>query len=311
MMNKERKILIDTDIGDEIDDALALYLAMRLGMNIVGVTTVFRNTEERARISKRLLKLFGNGYDNVPVYAGEQTPIAAKETDLGHTCHYSAELDESTYAPNGKGDEAVDFIIDCCKKYGDSLTVIAIGPLTNIARVIQREPDLLNGIDKVVIMGGAYFKQYADWNVMCDVEAAKLVLENVKVLECLGADVTHQLTLAESELQRLAALSITSGAEKYIGELMQLWQKENPARLPALHDPLAVYYAAFPDICSVKNQHISVVSDGIARGMTLNVDEYSKAYLNPIYENTELHEMIVAHNVQARRFIDTFMSYFN
>lgn len=310
-MNEKDKILIDTDIGDEIDDALALYLAMRLGMDIVGVTTVFKNTRERARIAKRLLKLFGNGYGEVPVYAGEQVPIAEKETELNHTCHYSEELDKQDYAPNGEGNDTLDFMIDCCKKYGKRLTLVAIGPLTNIARVIQREPNVLDRIDKVVIMGGAYFKQYADWNVMCDVEAARLVFEQVKTLECVGADVTHRLLLNTVDLQKLMSLSGKSGADGYVGKLMTLWQKENPTRLPALHDPLAVYYAAFPDICSMKKQSISVISDGIARGITLNVNEYSKAYLNPIYENTELNEVTVAHSVRAKLFLDTFMSYFD
>ena len=70
------KILIDTDIGDDIDDALALFCAMQQGFEIVGVTTVFQNTCDRARQVKKLMSDFGQGYENVPVYAGCGTPIA-------------------------------------------------------------------------------------------------------------------------------------------------------------------------------------------------------------------------------------------
>ena len=82
---KKLKILLDTDIGDEIDDALALYFAMRQGLEIVGITTVFKNTDERARITKRLLKLYGKGYETVPVFAGHGTPLAENGDAWGHT----------------------------------------------------------------------------------------------------------------------------------------------------------------------------------------------------------------------------------
>jgi peptidoglycan hydrolase CwlO-like protein len=74
-MEKKKKILIDTDIGDDIDDALALFFAMKLDFDIVGITTVFQNTVLRARLVKKLLKGFGNGYESVPVYAGHGEPI--------------------------------------------------------------------------------------------------------------------------------------------------------------------------------------------------------------------------------------------
>ena len=200
---KKVKLLIDTDIGDEIDDALALYFAMREGYEIIGITTVYKNTDERARITKRLLQLYGKGYEGVPVFAGEGTPIAEAPTKYPHTCHYREMLDAVDYAPDGGGDAAIDFIIESCEKYGEELAIVAIGPFTNIAKAIEKNKAAVNKAGAVVIMGGAYYRQYADWNVMCDVEAADIMFSSLENLECMGADVTHQLLLDRAEHQRL------------------------------------------------------------------------------------------------------------
>ncbi len=302
------KLLIDTDIGDEIDDALALYLAMRIDMEIVGVTTVYQNTDERARIAKRLMSLYGKGYENVPVYAGCATPLCSRDGEYPHTCHYTSELDSDQYAPNRGG--AVDFIIDCCKKHGKELTVVAIGPFTNLAKAIEKDPSALGMAKKVVIMGGAYFKQYADWNVMCDVEAADLIFSSLSNLECVGADVTHRLPLSKEQMQALCNCKIDNAAIE-ISRLVSLWQSANPDRFPALHDPLAVYYAARPDICKMAEQRISVITDGMARGLTLNVDEYDKSHLNPSYnEGSKINRALVAKDVDPESFINIFMNLF-
>lgn len=305
---KIKKILLDTDIGDEIDDALALYFAMEQGFEIVGITTVYKNTDERARISKRLLKLYGKGYENISVFAGEGTPIAEEPTEYPHTCHYHDMLDSDEYAPDGASDEAIDFIIESCEKYGEELAVVAIGPFTNIARAIEKNKDAVNKAGAVVIMGGAYYRQYADWNVMCDVEAADVMFSSLKNLECMGADVTHRLLLSRDEHQKLIDCK-KDGAAKEIGELIRLWSIVNPDRCPTLHDPLAVYYATQPDICEVESQRVKVITDGYARGLTLNIDAYNKGYMNPVCDGYDMRHN-VAKDVKAREFIDIFTSTF-
>ena len=303
-------MLIDTDIGDEIDDALALYFAMRLGLEIVGVTTVFKNTDERARIVRRLLKLYGKGYESVPVFAGHGTPLAEETEDYGHTCHYHDHLASSEYAPDGDADATIDFIVDCCERYGEELVIVAIGPFTNIARAIERAPESLNKAGKVVIMGGAYYRQYADWNVTCDVEGADVMFRSLDNLECMGADVTHSLLLDGEEHQRLIDCQNDAAALE-IAELILLWSVVNPDRYPTLHDPLAIYYAVHPEICEVDAQRIAVLTEGYARGLTLNIDEYNKAYINPACRELDMSRSAkVARTVEAREFIDIFMGCF-
>ena len=299
------KLLIDTDI----DDALGLYLAMRMGLDIVGVTTVFGNTNERARISAMLMKAYGKGYENIPVFAGFGTPLGESEREYAHTCHYVEELCADKYKPSGEGDAAVDFMIDCCKKYGRELVVVAIGPFTNIAKAIKKDAEALSLAGKVVIMGGAYYKQYADWNVCCDVEAADIMFRGLDNLECIGADVTHKLPLTRAQLDALCSCEC-DGAAGLIAQWTRQWREVNPIRLPALHDPLAVYYAACPEVCRTEEQSVAVVTDGAARGLTLNVDKYGKAYMNAWYEGASLPRHKVACDVDADEFIETFMSYF-
>ena len=307
---KKIKLLIDTDIGDEIDDAMALYFAMKEGFELVGITTVFKNTDERARITKRLLKLYGNGYESVPVYAGHGTPIAEKECEYPHTCHFHEALASDEYAPDGDEVAAIDFIIDACERYGEELAIVAIGPFTNIARAIEKNPEALNKAGKVVIMGGAYYRQYADWNVMCDVEAADIMFKGLKNLECVGADVTHQTLLCREEHEAMLNCKNDDAALE-IAELIRLWSVVNPDRYPTLHDPLAVYYAVHPEVCEVEAQRIAVLTDGYARGLTLNIDAYNKSYMNPACDAIDKSRTaLVAKKINAREFIDRFIKIF-
>ena len=293
-MEARKKVIIDTDIGDDLDDAVALFCAMAEGMDILGITTVFRNTQVRANMAKQLLKDFGHGYENVPVYAGFSSYAEEVTENREHMGLFSS--DETCHSSNPQ--EAIDFIIDACHRYGKDLTVIAIGPFCNIAKVIAQDPIALNLANKVVIMGGAYFKQYADWNVMCDVPAADMMFRNLKNLECIGADVTHQLTTDTAVIDALE-----TGSKGYLSQLYQLWHKNYPTQKLVLHDVLAVYYALDASICTTQPIHVAVLTDGFAKGLTLNVDSYSKVSLNRQYENFDFsHTVQAASNVDIAKF---------
>ena len=281
-MKRNLKIILDMDIGDDIDDAIALYAAMRQGFDIIGVTTVFRNTQERARMAKKLLLTYGRGYESVPVFAGHSTPIGAAPEPARHIPHYTPDLEDATYAPHGADpDEAVDFIIDACRKYGKELTVIAIGPFTNIARAIQKDPEALDLCEKVAIMGGAFYKQYADWNVICDVPAADIMFKGLKNLECLGADVTHLMIGEQALYTNLLDYQGNEPGHRYLTELCKLWRINRPKSKLLLHDPLVVYYVADPTLCDMKTASVVVMTEGYAKGLTLNVNAYGKRRLNP------------------------------
>lgn len=304
-MDPRKKILIDTDIGDDIDDAFAILAAVASGFEIVGITTVFRDTDSRARMAKKLLKAFGNGYEKVPVYAGHSSYAAEKEPNDEHQCRFSDDLHSVDYAPENDAPEmAVDFIIDSCRRFGKELTVIALGPFCNIAKVIEKDPMALDGINKVAIMGGAFFKQYADWNVMCDVPAADLMFRSLNNLECMGADVTHRLS-ADHLLPEILGDAPLSPALDYIRSLYRDWHAQYPSNRIVLHDVLVVYYAMDPAICTMESIRTAVITEGYAKGFTLNVDAYSKSNLNAAYAGFDFsHRVLAASAVD----LDTFGS---
>ena len=313
-MSEKAKIIIDMDIGDDIDDAIALYAAMRQGFDIIGITTVFQNTVERARQVKKMLMEYGNGYEKVPVYAGHGIPIDENRQYREHIVHYSPELESEIYTPDSTDvDDAVDFLINSCYKYGKELTVVAIGAFTNIAKAIEKDKNAFDQISRVVIMGGAYYKQYADWNVICDVAAADIMFRSLNNLECIGADVTH-LMVGEPKLYD--NLLNYEGKEKghlYLAELCHLWKKTRPGAPLILHDPLVIYYLADPSLCKMNSVSVVVMTDGYGRGMTLNVDAYGKKSFNAeTYADFDgNHRCLVAASVDRDRFNSIIFDDFN
>ncbi len=305
LANEGRKYLIDMDIGDDIDDAIALYSAMRRGFDLIGVTTVFRNTVDRAKIAKRLMTLFGNGYENTPVYAGHGKPLKGTEEKYDSPPHYSQAAEG--FAPESVDPEdAVDFIINACRTYRGELTVIAIGPFTNIARVMQKDPEALNMCGNVCIMGGAFYKQYADWNIMCDVEAADIMFRGLDNLVCFGADVTH---LCEADAVMYNSLMNYKGsapAHSYLSDMCAMWKKDRPAAKLLLHDPLVIYGIDNPEICTMESAFVAVICDGFARGMSLNIDAYGKKGLNlSAYSGYPMKKCCVAKNVDVGLLMET------
>lgn len=313
-MKEKAKIIIDMDIGDDIDDAIALYAAMRQGFDIIGITTVFQNTVDRARQVKKILKAYGNGYENVPVLAGHGVPIDENRQYREHIVHYTPDLENDIYAPDSiDPDDAVDFLINSCYKYGKDLTVVAIGAFTNIAKAIEKDPHAFDQISRVVIMGGAYYKQYADWNVICDVAAADIMFRKLNNLECIGADVTHLMISEPALYDNLLNYSGEEKAHIYLAELCRLWRVDRPQAELVLHDPLVIYYLANPEICNMKSASVAVMTDGYGRGMTLNVDAYGKKAFNPkAYSDfDEDHRCLVASAVDREAFNAQIFEDFN
>ena len=307
----KKKILIDTDIGDDIDDAFALYFAMRLGFEIVGVTTVFQNTVVRARLAKKLMKKFGNGYESVPVYAGHGTPIDTRREEIP-MCQYTPDLEADEYAPDGENaDQAVDFIIECCKKYGKELTVLAIGPFTNIARAIEKDPHAFEGVGSFIIMGGAYYKQYVDWNVYCDVPAADIMFRNIYNIYCVGADVTHKLVLDSVACNKILDYNGSDEGAQEASRLYSSWWGSRVEGRTALHDPLAVYFAYDPSVCETERQSVAVITEGLGKGLTLNVDAFTKTSGNPAYNGFDFERKNnTAKDVDVKKVTDAFLDCF-
>ena len=283
------RILLDTDIGDDIDDALALALALRLSeVELVGVTTVFRDTVARARMARHLLDLFDRG--DVPVYAGAARPLLSPMPREPHEPQLDLTPAEVTSAAD---QHAVDVIRNTYTQPGDDVTLVTIGPLTNLALALALDPSLAERIPRVVVMGGSIGRTKPEWNIKCDPEAAAIVLRAGLPLTLVPLDVTMRTGMCADHL---AALDAVAAEElRWLMTLTRAWQTRQNT-LPILHDPLALAVALDPGWVKTEQLSLDVVTTpGPGRGITCVLADESLP-------------VDVALQVDGARFVDWFVA---
>lgn len=299
-----KKIILDTDLGDDIDDALALLLLLKTDAELIGVTTVFRNTPLRARLAKRILSLAGR--EDIPVYAGYGKPLAADADENATFVQYTPELKEKRYAPDNRdernGAEAAEFLLRAARKYGGQLTVLAIGPYTNLAKAYLADPEAFSECN-IVLMGGCFYEQFIEYNVAMDPEACDVLIRSELPLKFIGADVTWKAQLDDGQTAAVLALE-SPDLKGYCAQLVRLWKKGCWFN-PVLHDPLAAYFATDETICEMEEVWAEVELKGEhTRGMTANMDHFYK-YLE--HKTEGKRRVLCAKSVDEKRFIRIFL----
>lgn len=303
----KKYVVLDTDIGDDIDDALALLLLLKMeGVELLGVTTVFANTPLRARLAKRILHLAGR--TDIPVYAGRGDPLTYSADKERSFVQYTEDLERDEYRPDNldprSGGEAVDFILGCAEKYGSALTVLAIGPYTNVAAAWQKDPETLKKAGSVVLMGGCFYEQFVEYNVAMDPEAADILIHADLPSRFIGADVTWQAQLNDAQTAYVLGIH-NDGLTGYCAELVRLW-KRNCWFNPVLHDPLAAYYVLDESVCELEPVWVEVELTGAhTRGLTANMDHFYKYLEHPTPGKKRI---LCAKTVDADRFIAYFLN---
>lgn len=294
------KLILDTDIGDDIDDAFALALAASLTkLDIIGVTTVFKHTIARGKMVKRLLDLLGK--NQIPVYAGSSNPLKepihyfAKDDvnlpEMGWPCQY----DETYDSYSLESEDAVDFITRQASLLAGELVLVPIGPLTNIAQAIQREPAMVRQIKKIVLMGGDTDANHPEWNIYCDPEAADIVFQSGIPIELVGLNVTMQCVLDEQYLASLS--SKTDAISRELSLWLRRWAKYFHHKKSVMHDPLAIA-TLVENVCHFEKRFIKVDLTDV-RGATIIKDE-------PFIAS---HEIKVAISVEPHRFNQLLVRY--
>jgi len=259
-------LLIDTDIGDDVDDALALALALRSPeVELVGVTTVYQCAPLRARLAGRLLAAFGRA--DVPVLAGTDRPLlGAVRPDWVPN---QALVLQGGPQPAVTPGRAVEFIIREGLRR-DDLVLLPIGAMTNVALAFALEPRLLGRV-RVVAMAGAWDREGGEYNVQCDPEAVAAVLACGAGVDFVGLDVTMQVALRAPDLARLAAAPAASpeaAVLAFVRACQRAWRKDD-SFCPTLHDPLAVAAVFRPDLLGWEEGVVRVeLGQGPARGAT-------------------------------------------
>jgi purine nucleosidase len=266
------EVIIDTDIGDDIDDAFALAFALNSPeLNVKAVTTVFGNVEARTRLALKVVTTFGR--DDIPVATGVGKPfferIYRHDRYLGGMIPRQASVvreDDALPAPYPK--HAVDLIISTVMESSKEITIIPVGALTNIATCIIKEPRLVERA-KLVIMGGSVSTGYrpalsrAEHNIRCDPEAAQLVFESGIPITMVGLDVTMKCALTEEQVDRIRRRGVATTT--LLAQMTAAWGGSNVI----LHDPLAVAVAFDPTLTTMQPRRVDVVTTGQARGFTL------------------------------------------
>ena len=255
-------VIIDTDIGDDIDDAFAVALALRSPeLKILGVITAFGNTELRARLVDRYLAAVGRS--DIPVEAGVHT-----ETDNVMT--------QAAYAmrsPEKKHGDGVAFLLDEIRRHPGQITLIAIGPLFNEQAAIARDPATFRKLKRVVMMGGSVQRGYdgpngerrppePEWNIDRDPAGAKALFAAGVPIFMMPLDST-QIHLQIPEQGEI--YSHGSPLTDQLTLLYHQWTGVKQWRLPTLFDPVAVTYAFRPDLCPAKPFRIEVDDRGFTQ----------------------------------------------
>jgi purine nucleosidase len=306
-MSQEKRILLDTDPG--IDDALAILLAAASPeIHLEGLTVVHGNCSLQQGVNNALSILELANAGDIPVAPGfprplVQPPLIADETHGPKGLGY-AELDP----PHRPALEthAVDFIIDTILSNPGELTIVAVGPLTNIAVAVRREPEIIDAVQEVIIMGGAILHQgnvtpLAEYNTYADPHAAHMVYHSGIPIRLVPLDVTYQCVLTTEHVDRL--LAHKSPIAEFIAEAtrfyMEFHDQYQSVKGCVINDPLALCLAFKPELCEYQTLYVDVdISGGVSMGNTF-ADFYDVV--------KQLPKMQVALDVRPEDFIQLFL----
>jgi inosine-uridine nucleoside N-ribohydrolase len=265
-------MIIDVDTG--VDDAIALALAVARGANLIGVTTVAGNVPIETATRNSLDVLAFLGRQDIPVHRGASRPLAATYQDATHVHGGNGlggfALPESPAVPGPLPGPA--FILQSAERLAGDLTLVTLGPLTNLAIALNVRPELVHHVRKLVVMGGAYFvpgnvTAHAEFNAYVDPDAADQVFNaGWDDITIVGLDVTHQTVFARNAWERIP--DGAGSSSDLVWGVMERTFTERQMTGFYLHDPLAVAVALDADLVSGEPRPVSVDCGSKQRGKT-------------------------------------------
>ena len=252
------KVIFDTDIGDDIDDAYALGLLLRSPeVQVLGVTTAFEDTHLRARLATRFLDSAGRS--DVSVYEGPKTPEKAHFTQSA----WAEDSPDRTYP------DAIEFVLDTIRRNPGQITLVAVAPLTNVGALIEKDLKTFRKLKRVVLMGGSVARGYgnktepeAEWNIVNDVAAVKALFGSGVPLYVMPLDSTQILLEAPRQAELFGK---KTGMTTALEELTAEWSAATHRESPLLFDAVAAAYAVKPEICPTTKMRIEVDDKGFTR----------------------------------------------
>ena len=263
-----RKIIIDCDPGQ--DDAVALFLALASAdeLDLLGITAVAGNVplELTQRNARQMCDIAGRS--DVPVYAGCSEPMvrSLKTAEMIHGKTGINGIDVFEPQTPLQSQHAVDYIIDTLlAAEDDSITLVPVGPLTNIGTAIDKEPAILPKIEQIVLMGGAMREggnrtPSAEFNILVDPDAADIVFRCGRPITQMGLDVSHQVLSTRDRVERIKALGnpVADATAGMLSFFDRFDTKKYKSRGAPLHDPCTIAWLLKPELFGGKDCNVSI-----------------------------------------------------
>lgn len=260
-----RNIILDCDPGH--DDAVAIILAAKnKEINLLGITIVAGNqTLEKTAVNA--LKVCQHLNIDCEVYKGSAEPLVREKQEIADNIHGETGLDGPVFEElNRKINEknAVQYIVDTVMTSTSKVTLVATGPLTNIALALKYEPKIKENIDEIVVMGGSYqlgnMTPAAEFNIWADPESAQIVFNAGVPVVMVGLDVTRKVLVTPPVLERMS--KVGTRASQLFVDLMEFFNKTQKEVFGweggPLHDPLTVAYLIDPSVIKTKLMNVQV-----------------------------------------------------
>ncbi len=266
-------ILLDTDIGTDVDDLVALSLALcSPEVDLLAVTTVYGDVELRARMVAKVLQLAGR--KGVPVACGARVPLLGRPPVYWSGHEGEGLLDPGELLPPPIAEHAANLIVRTAMAHPGEVTLVSIGPMTNVALAFSLEPRLAQALRGLIVMGGIarLEPQALDWplaehNVRMDPEGARIVFQAGANTIMVGLDVTLRTIIGRPEIDSLAA---GGPFQRMVGDQLRRYLALQGRDYTYLHDPLALALTIDPTLVTVQRAEVRVETGGEhAAGMTL------------------------------------------
>lgn len=279
LTSKKKKLIIDTDPG--IDDAMAILMAFRSPeVEIIGLTTVFGNvpTDLATKNALHLLELIGR--EDVPVAQGSTMSIKdVPKLRIADFVHGKDGLGNTNPPPpktKASSLGAKDFLVKMAREQAGEVTIVALGPLTNIAKAVEADPMFAKNICQIVILGGAFFvngnvNPAAEANIFGDPDAADMVFNSGADILVVSINITHQVVMTDKAFAELGRSK--NPLSKYVYEMTRFYfayhHEAYNFQGVYLHDPAALAAAIDPSLFTYAEGVVRVQLDGISKGLTV------------------------------------------
>ncbi|KAL3839794.1 hypothetical protein ACJIZ3_024385 [Penstemon smallii] len=275
---RREKIIIDTDPG--IDDSMAILMAFQSPeLEILGLTTIFGNvtTEDATRNALLLCEIAG--CPDVPVAEGSPEALKRGEPRIADFIHGSDGMGNTFIPPpkTKKSDKsAPEFLVDKVSEYPGEVSILALGPLTNLALAVKRDSSFASKVKRIVILGGAFFalgnvNPAAEANIYGDPEAADIVFTCGANIDVVGINITTQVKMTDMHLDKLRQSS--GKYAQLISDMCKFYRdwhvKSDGVYGIFLHDPVSFVALVRPDLFTFKKGVVRVETQGICVGHTL------------------------------------------